>query len=135
MRDPLDLSAQDSTYTRDPYPLLRRLQAETGVSRILIDGLPAWLLTRYDDVRAAASDSRLSVDARYANPEVAAVPWIAGQSTSALTRHMLRTDRPDHTRLRALVAKAFTPRRIDGLRPRIQQGVDDLIDAFAPTGH
>ena len=52
----------------------------------------------------------------------------------AFARHMLVVDPPDHTRLRRLVAAAFSVRRIDGLRPHVQTILDDLLDDVAARG-
>ena len=88
-------------------------------------GAPAWLITRYDEARQALTDPRLSKTA----PGLRAGP-IGDDVRSATFRHMLAADPPDHTRLRRLVSAAFTARRIEALRPRIQQISDDLLDAL-----
>ena len=109
----------DPTFVADPYPTYRQLRAEDPVHH---SPMGFWVLTRYDDVVAALRDPRLAkeaiaafVAARFGAP----VP-ITGLS-------MLDRDPPDHTRLRSLVSKAFTPRVVEGLRPRIQQIVDGLL--------
>ena len=113
----------------DPYPAYRRLQAEAPVHR---DG-GSWLVTRYADVRAALHDPRLR--AGRIHPDEA---WLAetglGPLFRAHARMMLFSDPPDHTRLRSLVNKAFTPRVVEGLRPQIQQIVDDLLDSVQGNG-
>ncbi|MGH3914665.1 MAG: cytochrome P450 family protein [Pseudonocardiaceae bacterium] len=91
-------------------------------------GAPAWLITGYDEARAALHDPRLVKGE-------AARTFLAGDRLSpemfaAISRHMLNHDPPDHTRLRRLVTAAFTRRRIDGLAPRIQQITDELLDAL-----
>jgi cytochrome P450 len=63
------------------------------------------------------------------------VPWVVALTAPGLARHLLRTDPPDHTRLRRLVGRAFTLRRVAALRPRIQQIADDLLAVFLPQGH
>jgi cytochrome P450 PksS len=84
--------------------------------------LPAiWIVTRYDDVVSILKDPRFSKD------YIRAYPWIP-HSMRAMFRHLLSIDPPDHTRLRSLVQKAFTPRLIEGLRGRIQGICDDLLD-------
>src|SRR5260370_12913640 len=57
-----------------------------------------------------------------------------GPPVRAITRQMLFLDPPDHTRLRGLVAKAFTPRVVDAMRPRIQQVAGELLDAVQANG-
>jgi len=84
--------------------------------------LPAiWVITRYDDVVSVLKDPRFSKD------YIHKYPWIP-PSIRAMFRNLLTIDPPDHTRLRSLVQKAFTPRLIEGLRGRIQGICDDLLD-------
>jgi cytochrome P450 PksS len=84
--------------------------------------LPAWIVTRYDDVLSVLRDERFS-------NEIPAVTRWAPRPVRALTRNVLALDPPDHTRLRTLVAKAFTPRMVEQLRDRVQQVCDELLDA------
>jgi cytochrome P450 len=134
MAEHLDLASCEPEYTENPYPLLARLRAQAPVSKVVIDGLAAWLVTRYDDIRNALSDARLSNDPALADAMSRAVPWVGVAVSGGVSRHMLRADPPDHTRLRRLVAKAFTPRRLAAMRPRIQQIADDLVAALQPRG-
>jgi cytochrome P450 len=133
MTEPLDLASWEPGYTEDPYPLLARLREQTPVAKVIMDGLSVWLVTRYDDVRSALLDPRLSNNSDLADAATRAVPWV-GALASGVSRHMLRMDPPDHTRLRRLVAKAFTPRRLEALRPRIQDLAGELIATFQPRG-
>jgi len=134
MAEHLDLASWEPGYTENPHPLLARLRAQAPVSKVVIDDLPAWLVTRYDDIRKALSDARLSNDPALADAVTRAVPWVRVAVAGGVSRHMLRADPPDHTRLRQLVAKAFTPRRLEAMRPRIQQIADDLVAALQPLG-
>lgn len=131
--DATDL-AHCAAYISAPYPLLAQLRAEGPVRRVTFAGAPVWLVTRYEDIRAAGRDPRLSNDPRRANRAVRSAPWVFATETYTVTRNMLRCDPPDHTRLRALVAGEFTPGRIEALRPRIREITDSLIDAFLPRG-
>ena len=128
----IDLADWEPGYTADPYPFLARLRGEAPVARVRIQGVQAWLVTRYEDIRDGLSDPRLSNDPMLADEATRAVPWVGASVATA--RHMLRVDPPDHTRMRGLVARAFTPRRIERMRPRIQAIADELIDAIAPRG-
>jgi cytochrome P450 len=112
----------DGAYWADPYPALGELRADEPVRRLDLPDGPMWLVTRYADVRAAFVDPRLSKDWRYTLPEEqrAAMP-------AAPTPMMLLMDPPDHTRLRKLVSRAFTVRRMEELRPRVQQIADELL--------
>lgn len=113
----------------DPYPMYRTLQATTPV---MWDG-GSWQITRYADVHAALRDSRML--AGRINPDE---EWLAetglGPLFHAHSKMMLFSDPPDHTRLRSLASKAFTPRVVEGMRERIQGLVDDLLDQVQATG-
>ncbi len=135
MAGEIDLAAWEPEFTTDLYPLLARLREQAPACRVVLDGLPAWLITSYEQARAALADPRLSVNPERASAAARTVPWVAAITSPGIARHLLRTDPPDHTRLRRLVSQAFTPRRVAALRPRIQQIADDLIAAFLPCGH
>ncbi len=121
-------------YSDEPHPFFGEQLAAAPLSRGVLDGVPVWLVTGYDDVRRLLVDPNLSNDPRNAGPAARAVPWIAAGNETALTRHMLRLDPPEHTRLRKLVGKAFTARRIEALRPRAQAITDDLVRQLRPRG-
>ncbi|MFJ9580799.1 cytochrome P450 [Streptomyces sp. NPDC101191] len=112
----------------DPHGIYARLRESAPVHRTTTpDGEQVWVITRYAEARAALADARLSLNKANART--------SGEYTSSmppeLDAHLLNTDPPDHTRLRRLVSKAFTPRRIKELRDRIQSMTDDLLDAAA----
>jgi cytochrome P450 PksS len=120
----------------DPYPFYARLRAEAPVHRVTLpDRQTAWLITRYADVAAALKDERFVKDKLNAlTPgQVAKQPWVPGMF-KPLTRNMLDLDAPDHSRLRALVHKAFTPRLIETMRERVQALTDDLLDVVKDRG-
>jgi cytochrome P450 len=124
--DELRFNPMDPAFVADPYPTYRRLRAEDPVHQ---SPLGFWVLTRYEDVVAALRDPRL---AKEAIPAFVAARFglpVAGPGLSMLDR-----DPPDHTRLRGLVSKAFTPRVVDVLRPHIQQIVDGLLDRVENQG-
>ena len=115
----------------DPFPLFARVRDLGAVHRVtLADGHAAWLIARYEEAWTALSDQRFSKDMHAALAADSAVV-AEGLPGPALARHMLVVDPPDHTRLRKLVSAAFSPRRIEALRPRVQDIVDDLIDDMA----
>ncbi|MFF3912626.1 cytochrome P450 [Streptomyces sp. NPDC001852] len=114
-----------------PYDVYRRLRDTAPVQRITgPDGTPAWLVTRYEDVRAALADPRLSLDKRHATPGT----YKGFSLPPALDANLLNMDPPDHTRIRRLVGRAFTPRRIQQLREPVRRTADRLLDALGPHG-
>jgi cytochrome P450 PksS len=130
--DPLpNVDIASPRFKADPYPFYARLRADAPVHRVTLSGgVPAWLVTRYDDVAAVLKDERLVKDRlNAAKPgEPARQPWMPAMFRP-LTRNMLDLDPPDHTRLRALVQKAFTPRHVEQLRERITSLTERLLDA------
>ena len=113
----------------DPYTLYERLRSDTPV---YWDGY-TWTLSRYADVHTALRDPRFA--ASRIEPDEA---WLESSGLGELfrthARMMLFTDAPDHTRLRGLVSKAFTPRTVEALRPRIELLVNQLIDRHVENG-
>ena len=109
-------------YFSDPYSVHARLRARHPVAQVIMPGgTPAWLVTGYAEGRAALTDPRL-----------VKLPkgWRPDQDSlfAALDLHMLNSDPPDHERLRTLVSKAFTARRVERLRPRITAITAALLD-------
>jgi cytochrome P450 len=109
----------------DPYPAYAALRTEEPVRRLELPDGPAWLLTRYADIRDAHVDPRISKDWRYTLPadQRDAMP-------AAPTPMMILMDPPDHTRLRKLVSRSFTVRRVADLEPRVVEIADGLLDAL-----
>ncbi|ROO59600.1 cytochrome P450 [Micromonospora sp. Llam0] len=118
-------------YAADPYPTYARMRAQCPVRLVASPRFDSYLITRYDDARAALTDPRLSKDLY--GPEGHYLRFF-GPNSEGLNKNMLNSDPPEHSRLRRLVSQAFAPRRIEALRPRIGQVVDDLLDKFAPRG-
>ncbi|MGC4947823.1 cytochrome P450 family protein [Streptomyces sp. DT224] len=124
-------------FATDPYPAYAWLREHSPVHRTTLpSGVEAWLVTRYADARQALADSRLSKNpAHHAGPAHAkGKTGIPGERKAELMTHLLNIDPPDHTRLRRLVSKAFTPRRIAQFAPRVQELTDRLIDGFVEKG-
>lgn len=122
----------DRTSPVDPPEEFRRLRAELPVAPLAFpDGPPGWLVTRYDDVRAALADPRLSSRRPHLNSHVRA-SLITPQEMAVLRpSDLLTSDPPAHTRLRRLVAGQFTAHRMNLLAGRIQTIVDQHLDALA----
>lgn len=108
----------------DPYPTYRRMREEDPVHFNTWSGI--WFLTRHADCLQFLKDPRFSAERRraegYTPPQRDIHPSI------------LTLDPPDHTRLRNLVNRAFTPRMVEGLAPRIERLVGELLDAAEPAG-
>ena len=109
----------------DPYPSYRRLREHAPMLR---GPLGYWVLTRYADIDAVLRDPRFGVGIDEASLMMAVTQDGPGVKTMLeLSRWMLFRDPPDHTRLRGLVSKAFTPRAVDAMRPRVAAIVDELV--------
>jgi hypothetical protein len=120
----------------DPYPTYRRLREKDPVHRSkLING---WVLTRHADISAVLRDSRFSADERkqsnYEKFRARAIKDGAMDPDDPGTASMLRSDPPDHTRLRTLVSRAFTPRTVESLRGRVEAIVKEQLDAVTDQG-
>jgi cytochrome P450 len=118
--DPYDTIIDD-----DPYPMWRRLRDEAPVYRN--DELDFWALSRFDDVQRAHKDPTTFSSAH------GTVLERMGPETGT-NRMMIFLDPPDHTILRSLVSRAFTPRRLSGIEERIRQICADLLDPFIGAG-
>ncbi|WP_427920544.1 cytochrome P450 family protein [Streptomyces sp. cg40] len=124
-------------FATNPYPAYAWLREHAPVHRTrLPSGVEAWLVTRYADAKQALADPRLSKNpAHHDEPAHAkGKTGIPGERKAELMTHLLNIDPPDHTRLRRLVSKAFTPRRVAEFAPRVQELTDQLIDRFAASG-
>jgi cytochrome P450 len=118
-------------YFQDPLGVFARMREKSPVTSVITpEGQRAWLITRYEDVRRALADPRLSKDWR----KLRSPGFVPDPSVGFLMAHMLNADPPDHTRLRRLVQKAFTPGRVAGLRPRIEAITASLLDAMPGGG-
>ncbi len=121
----------DPAFRADPYPLYKRLREEDPRQPTAMGG---WVLSRHADCVAALRDRRMSSDETKSNlyQQVVATQGPPRQVIPA--RPFLFMDPPDHTRLRGLVAKAFTARVVEELRPRVQELVDNQLDEVIGRG-
>ena len=123
--NPVSVEHLGAEYFQDPYSVHARLRAERPVTPVVMPGgMSAWLITGYAEARAALADPRLLKRMPGWHPPPDSI-------FAALDVHMLNSDPPDHERLRRLVNKAFTPRRVEGLRPRITTITEGLLDDLA----
>ncbi|MEI5522772.1 cytochrome P450 [Streptomyces brasiliscabiei] len=115
----------------DPHGVYARLREAGPAHRIVgPDRLPVWIVTRYTDVRRLLADPRLSLDKTHRLPG----HYRGFTLPAALDANLLNMDPPDHTRIRRLVAQAFTSGRVERMRPGIQLLADRLLDGIADRG-
>jgi cytochrome P450 len=123
-------------FKADPFPTFTAMRDGAPVYRhVAPNGGVMWYITRYEDVLEVLKDERFVKNIRNALPPAA---WDGLPHTDPvlqlINQNMLFADPPDHTRLRALVGQAFTPRRIEALAARVQALTDAILDAVAPLG-
>lgn len=130
---PIPLYGRD--YKRDPYPLYEDLRKKCPVHHVRFpSGVNGWLVTGYDAAHSALNDRRLGKNHSRGNANWRELASIMPEPQhSQLQVHLLHQDPPKHTAMRQLVLDAFTPKRMEGLRPRIQEIADALVNAF-PRG-
>ncbi len=128
----IDLAEFGEEFFQDPPAVYRALREHgPALPVVLPNGWRGWLVTSYEDSRRFLADHRLR---KNVNEMVRLFPpGSAAAYGSVLSRHMLNSDPPDHTRLRKLVGKAFTGRAVEQLRPRIEQTASELLAAMAAT--
>ncbi|MFF8473766.1 cytochrome P450 [Streptomyces sp. NPDC015414] len=129
-RPVIDLREFGDAFRTDPHPYYAKLREQGPVHRVRLGGADTgqltWLVVGYEEARAALADPRLAKDtARIGSPML---------DEEKIGKYLLVTDPPQHTRLRSLVTRAFTMRRVERLRPRIQRITDDLLDEMLPRG-
>lgn len=126
----------DAQFKANPFPFLARLRNSQPVYRTTLpDKTVLWLLTRYEDVYRLLKDERFPKNRRTAMTpaQLRKQPWVPPMFRP-LERTMLDLDAPDHTRLRQLVHKAFTPRLVEQMRGRVQTLADELLGRVARQG-
>lgn len=140
---PLEPDLRDPAIVTDPYASFAAFREEAPVLRgLAMDGSPAWYVTRQADVRTVLSDPRFVNSSRSVPGEqvdsirdrmieqlgvpAEYVPYVADS--------ILDKDGFDHVRLRKLVSRAFTVKRVNGLRPRVEEITNGLLDALAAAG-
>ena len=125
----------DPRLRTNPYEVYRELRKEAPVSWSPM--LQVWVLTRYDDVLEALKDHRRfsSERTRAVNPIVQQMErYRMSSGPLGTTPTMLSIDPPDHTRMRSLVSKAFTPKQVERVRPHMQEIAEELLDALPEPG-
>jgi pimeloyl-[acyl-carrier protein] synthase len=127
----------DSKFNANPYPTYHRLREEDPVHRYLVGG--DWIVTRYADVKAVLKSGCVSTDDKPKKiKERNQYLQDKGKNLNTLafttSRFLFYMNPPDHTRLRGLVGKAFSPVVVERMRPLIQEIVDELLDQVRHKG-
>lgn len=123
----VDISASAEAFNADPYSFYARLREAGPVHEVIVSAgefEPSWLVVGHEEARRALNHPALSKEWRTSGKFPDAL-------VTAANANMLEADPPHHTRLRRLVAREFTARRMEGMRGRIQQITDELLDAMA----
>jgi cytochrome P450 len=131
---PLILNPFEPGFFDNPYEQYRTLRDDDPVRPALMAG---WMLFAYDDCVRLLRDPTLSVEDRSLSepsPRAELVEQMIGDREPRGQRAILNLDPPDHDRIRRLVSYAFTPKRIEAMRPRVAQLVDDALAAVADRG-
>lgn len=116
-------------FKEDAYEIYRESRASQPILFVYKSELwTEWLITRYEDALPLLKDSRLKKNPENVFYQERLKPFLSLENSDHLTKHMLNSDPPDHSRLRALVQKAFTPKMISQLDERIQNISDTLLD-------
>ncbi len=126
----------DPDFFQDPYPAYRRLRSEDPV--YWSEAWNAWILTRFDDAVALLRTPETYSSTGRFTAFLASMPTPSSPGVEAIRRHyssgMIQSDPPDHTRMRQLVSKAFSARRVEEMRPRIEAIVQKLLDDALQAG-
>jgi cytochrome P450 len=125
-------------FIEDPYATLHELRHAAPV--LWSPAVGGWVLTRYEDVVVTFKDTDTYGNAGRMTRALTHLPSEAQAQLTPFRQHyetqgLIHSDPPDHTRIRRLVLKAFTPPAIEALRPQIQEIVDELLDRMEPRGH
>ena len=128
-----------AAFKANPFPFYAHLRAEAPVYRMTANRPehdPLWIITRYQDVAAVLRDERFVKDRSNALPPHQ-LPKANGLSrfSQIMNKNMLAMDAPDHTRLRELVHRAFTPAKVEQMRLRVEQMADELLDKAGKNTH
>ncbi|MFH8893925.1 cytochrome P450 [Streptomyces sp. NPDC017949] len=119
-------------FTQNPYPVLEYVRRESPVCELSFpDGGRAWVVTRYEDAKAALADPRLSRDVHVHYRLMSERTGRTMTPPPEEANHLANLEPPRHTPLRRAISFAFTPRRAEALRPKVEQIADELLDRLA----
>jgi cytochrome P450 len=124
-------------HVQDPYPTYRMLRRYSPVHWSESGG--CWLLSRYEDVAQSLRDPSTFSSSGRVTSYLDQLPAEVQERTHSLRAHfssgLISSDPPDHTRVRSLLSRAFTARRVEEMRGRVQELVDEALDCVEPNGH
>ncbi|GGZ39773.1 cytochrome P450 family protein [Streptomyces poonensis] len=130
MGEIVELGEYGTRFTEDPHPVYAELRARGPVHRVRLPPPMAhhetWLVVGYEEARAALADGRLAKDVSKTG--------FTPLDEELIGKYLLVADPPQHTRLRRLIAREFTGRRVERLRPRVREITGSLLDAMLPQG-
>jgi cytochrome P450 len=136
MRTAPDFAPSDPAFVADPYPVYEELRRDRPVT--YDEGTDHWLVARHADVNALLRDRRLGRTYLHlaSHEEMGHAPDTGWHEPfwHLIRNGILDMEPPDHTRVRRLVSKAFTPAFVEGLRPRVERIVDELVDRVQGAG-
>lgn len=115
----------------DPYPLYNQLRDHAPIFQTSVTG--TWVVNRYEDAKAMLRDPRCGSGAALEGNDRTAIDGSARRNRTG-TQSMLFLNPPDHTRVRGLVARSFTPRRVEKMRPEVEAMCDALLDDLGGDG-
>jgi len=124
--------SESESFTQNPYPVFQHFREHSPIEHVIMpDGKTAWMIFSYEAAVVALKEERFIKDASKLTieeeDEEKAEQALAYQ-TSFFSKHLLEVDPPDHHRLRSLVQRAFTPRMVANLQPKIEAVTNDLLD-------
>lgn len=132
----LGFAPSDPAFIADPYPVYAELRERAPV--LYDEATDHWLISRYEDVNALLRDRRFGRTylhvATHEEMGRPTPPAWHDPFWDLINAGILDMEPPDHTRVRRLVSKAFTPRYVESLRPRVQEIMDGLVDRVAGAG-
>jgi len=132
----LDALIASPAFLTDPYPIFARLRSRSPLH--WVEAWSCWLMTRGADIDTSIRDPRRFKSSDRVTRVIEGTPGFSHERLGALHENfrvgMAQTDPPEHNRVRGLVSSAFTPRRVESLRARITQLVDEMIEARIATG-
>jgi len=135
-KESLGFAPDDPSFVADPYPIYRRLRSQAPLH--YDEATDHWLVSRYEDVNALLRDRRLGRTYRHVatDPEMGRSTPPADQSPfwHLIEHGILDMEPPNHTRVRRLVSKAFTPRMVDAMRAPIDRLMNELVDGVEDVG-